>query len=94
MSSERVRFGECLQQRYSYKALLAQQTLECTLLEQVKRCIAQRVAVDRAYANSLQGFVGCMRRVDTEMAKTQRVLLKELPELKVDYKEMPLFKVL
>ena len=57
-------FGTELQGRTSHEALLNLQDFEIRMLENVKKCIAYRVKVDREYATMLTSLVATANKVD------------------------------
>lgn len=57
-------FGTELQGKSSHEALLRLQDFEIRLLENVKKCVAQRVKIDREYSASLAALVGTATKID------------------------------
>ena len=91
-----MRFGESLQRSESYDILLAQQSIEVAVLNEVHWATEQRTKLEQEYTKSLRKFVTtALNRLDSAVVKAKEVAKKRTSGATddIDPQSLPLVQV-
>lgn len=92
-----MRFGESLQRPESYDILLAQQSIEVAVLNEVRWATEQRTKLEQNYTKSLHKFVtSSLNRLNSAVVKAKDDAKKssKSSEINVDPQSLPLVQVI